>query len=332
LTVLVSILSNTFNQINRDAIAEQMYRRAVSTFQGVKSDGIFSFQPPINILALVFLWPARFMVTPHLYHKIIVFCARLSNLPLLLIIRFVERQFLLRDHSERSDWLRPSTYFQHLDLFGGARTELNAVFEFEDDIDDDVLPGGAFDIHDGVMTPAVGVGLGDTSTASTGAAGGDDTMGKSMQLGHNAEDRGRAGATMGVDVDKGGDAHRAARERSRQRRTQSMSDWGGTIASTSSTPRARPTILSKLYGYGSARGSYRRDDVGYNNMNTPTVKTPTSGSSRLSSLWLNSTDEMEGNDEELEAEREALKERLERIEEGQKRIEEALKGLGGGGD
>lgn len=201
---------------------------------------------------------------------------------------------------------------------------MNAVFEFEDDIDDDVLPGGAFDIHDGVMTPAVGVGVGDTSTASAN----DDTVGKSMQLGHNAEDRGRTGTTLGGDLDRG-DAHRAAaRERSRQRRTMSMSDWGGTIASTSSTPRTRPTILSKLYGYGSARGSYNN-----NNMNTPTSKTPTSGSSRLSSLWLNNnTDEMDMNDEELEAEREALKQRLERIEEGQKRIEEALKGLGGGGD
>jgi len=39
LTVLVSILGHTFNAINNDAIAEQMYRKAVSTFQGVKSDG-----------------------------------------------------------------------------------------------------------------------------------------------------------------------------------------------------------------------------------------------------------------------------------------------------
>ena len=39
LTVMVSILSNTFNAINKDALAEQMYRKAVSTFQGVKSDG-----------------------------------------------------------------------------------------------------------------------------------------------------------------------------------------------------------------------------------------------------------------------------------------------------
>lgn len=37
LTVLVSILSNTFNAINEDALAEQMYRRAVSVSDPVMS-------------------------------------------------------------------------------------------------------------------------------------------------------------------------------------------------------------------------------------------------------------------------------------------------------
>lgn len=366
LTVLVSILSNTFNQINRDAIAEQMYRRAVSTFQGVKSDGIFSFQPPINILALIFLWPARFMVTPHFYHKIIVFAARLSNAPLLLLIHFIELHFLFNNDNNNdgrngngnrigggttgrmSDWLKPSTYFQHLDLFGGARTELNAVFEFEEDIDDDALPGGAFDIHDGVMTPAIGVGHDDTRIGESG--GGNN--GRSMQLGHGEMDErtGRSTTTTTTSNNtKGQDTLRAARERSRQRRTQSMSDWGGTIASSSSTPRARPTILSKLYGYGSSRSNvnYRERSTlvdalsaslppSHSATRTPTTaNTPTTGSSRLSSLWLDNGDNGDNDvadeaDEEREEENRLIRERLERIEEGQKRIEEALKALGGG--
>ncbi|KAI6164608.1 hypothetical protein EDD17DRAFT_1804828 [Pisolithus thermaeus] len=48
LTVLVSILSNTFARINEDAAAEAMFRRAVSVLEGVKADSLFSYQPPIN--------------------------------------------------------------------------------------------------------------------------------------------------------------------------------------------------------------------------------------------------------------------------------------------
>jgi hypothetical protein len=36
LTVLVAILSNTFATINADAAAESMFRKAVSTLEGVK--------------------------------------------------------------------------------------------------------------------------------------------------------------------------------------------------------------------------------------------------------------------------------------------------------
>lgn len=38
LTVLVSILSHTFSTINEDAAAEAMFRKAVSTIEGVKAD------------------------------------------------------------------------------------------------------------------------------------------------------------------------------------------------------------------------------------------------------------------------------------------------------
>lgn len=193
-----------------------MYRRAVSTFQGVKSDGIFSFQPPINILALIFLWPARIFVTPHTYHKIIVFAARFTNLPLLLIIRLVERHFLFRgqvygsgsDGSDGSDsgkpkWWRPSIWAWKLDWFGGTRTELNAVFEYESDIDDDALPGGAFDIHDGVMTPAnVESDTGDITAAA-----------KIMQLGGGISSSASSNANGGG----GGRANSRGRESMRRK-------------------------------------------------------------------------------------------------------------------
>lgn len=394
LTVLVSILSNTFNQINRDAIAEQMYRRAVSTFQGVKSDGIFSFQPPINILAFIFLYPARVFMTPHTYHKIIVFAARLSNLPLLLIIRLVERHLLFRgdysgegNNSKTPDWLRPSTYLSKLDWFGGARTELNAVFEFEDDIEDDILPGGAFDIHDGVMTPAHvemnhnnNGGNDDgkknlmtfpsTSTSSTSTSNGNI----STKIDERTGRKGRSDeGNRGKDREEEEMDIQTLRERSRQRRTQSMSDWGGTLASISSASSSsmnpqskrfrRPTILSKLYGYGSSRfddlprrrdysngGGGRGENDGLPHPPIPhthayntglqrqdlkdedTIRTPNTAGSRLSNLWSSSSNGKYGDDrydDENEEERERREREYEEERENMKarleRIEEGQK-------
>ena len=46
---------------------------------GIKSDAIFNYWPPINLLALVTLVPIRFMLTPRRFHSLNVFCTRTSN-------------------------------------------------------------------------------------------------------------------------------------------------------------------------------------------------------------------------------------------------------------
>lgn len=72
LTVVVAILSHTFSELNQDAKAEYMFRHAVGIVEGVKceyglsvvfgtsaksiADALFSFQPPLNILALFLLY------------------------------------------------------------------------------------------------------------------------------------------------------------------------------------------------------------------------------------------------------------------------------------
>lgn len=95
LTILVSMLSNTFSTIVSNATAEIQYRHAVQTLEGVKSDAIFAYQPPFNILAMFVLVPLRWVVSPRWFHKIHVFFVRLLNLPLLLIIAATERRLLL---------------------------------------------------------------------------------------------------------------------------------------------------------------------------------------------------------------------------------------------
>ncbi|KAI0334570.1 hypothetical protein GY45DRAFT_1118209 [Cubamyces sp. BRFM 1775] len=92
LTVLVSILSHTFSTINDDAAAEAMFRRAVSTIEGVKADSLFSYQPPINLFALCIMLPASYVLTPRWFHKVNVFMIRLTSFPILLGIAWYERQ------------------------------------------------------------------------------------------------------------------------------------------------------------------------------------------------------------------------------------------------
>ena len=94
LTILVSMLTNTFSTIVSNATAEIQFRRAVLTFEGVKSDAIFAYQPPFNILSVFVLLPLKFIVTPRWFHKINVTAVRILNAPLLLIIGFYERRFL----------------------------------------------------------------------------------------------------------------------------------------------------------------------------------------------------------------------------------------------
>lgn len=97
LTLLVAMLSHDFSTIVANASMENQYRRAVVTFGGVKSDSIFAYQPPFNILAVCLLLPLKLMVSPRWFHKINVAASRTLNAPLLLLICLCERKYLWRD-------------------------------------------------------------------------------------------------------------------------------------------------------------------------------------------------------------------------------------------
>ncbi|KAI1177535.1 hypothetical protein F4777DRAFT_541293 [Nemania sp. FL0916] len=94
LTILVSMLTNTFSNVVANATAEVHFRKAVLTLEGVKSDAIFAYQPPFNIIALFILVPMKFFVSPRWFHKIHVATVRALNLPVLLVIAILERQLL----------------------------------------------------------------------------------------------------------------------------------------------------------------------------------------------------------------------------------------------
>lgn len=153
LTILVSMLSNTFSKLVADATAEIQFRRAVLTFEGVKSDAIFAYRPPFNILALLILVPLRFCVTPRWFHKIHITAARILNLPILLFINMYERRYLWKQkiYTPGAPVKRNKSGF--FNSFSVHR-DIQAVFdaepsdtilkelEDEDEIDEDILEMG----------------------------------------------------------------------------------------------------------------------------------------------------------------------------------------------
>ncbi|KAI9716453.1 MAG: hypothetical protein M1812_005348 [Candelaria pacifica] len=115
LTILVSMLSNTFATIVTNATEEIQFRRAVLTFMGVKSDAIFAYLPPFNLLALTILLPLKFIVTPRWFHKVNVTAVRILNAPLLLLIAFYERKiwaFAPRQHSSTTKTANKDSWWE----------------------------------------------------------------------------------------------------------------------------------------------------------------------------------------------------------------------------
>lgn len=105
LTILVSMLSHTFSNIVGHANTEVQFRRAVLTLEGVKSDAIFAYQPPLNVLALLILLPLKLVVSPRWFHKVNVTAVRTLNAPILFIIGWYDRRFLWKP-------ARPKVYEQ----------------------------------------------------------------------------------------------------------------------------------------------------------------------------------------------------------------------------
>ncbi|KAA1467684.1 hypothetical protein DENSPDRAFT_813509 [Dentipellis sp. KUC8613] len=101
LTILISILSNTFARIDANANQEYLFQFTINTLEGMKSDALFSYQPPFNLLAFVILWPAKYVLTPRLFHSANVFMIRLTSFPILITITVYER------------YLRPNSSLLH---------------------------------------------------------------------------------------------------------------------------------------------------------------------------------------------------------------------------
>ncbi|KAL5504342.1 hypothetical protein ACEPAH_8416 [Sanghuangporus vaninii] len=93
LTILISILSNTFARINENSNGEYLFQYTITTIEGVKCDALFSYQPPFNLLAYALLLPLKWISSPRALHSANVFLIRLTSFPVLMIIRIYEHYF-----------------------------------------------------------------------------------------------------------------------------------------------------------------------------------------------------------------------------------------------
>ncbi|EJU03811.1 hypothetical protein DACRYDRAFT_21243 [Dacryopinax primogenitus] len=147
LTVLVSILSNTFATINADALAESLFRRAVTTVEGVKVDALFSYLPPLNLIAFIIMFPASCVLTPRWFHKLNVTAIRITSFPILLAIAFYERQIAPSRQSPTfldratqaafrmvENMPRRLKRFSLFEGFAGPAADIDAIFEIQDRI------------------------------------------------------------------------------------------------------------------------------------------------------------------------------------------------------
>ncbi|KAH7318396.1 nonselective cation channel [Stachybotrys elegans] len=115
LTILVAMLTNTFSKIIAHETAEVHFRRAVLTFAGVKSDAIFAYPPPFNILALLIMVPLKTAVSDKTFHEVHVALVRILNYPVLLLIGLYERQRAWSGEGRHTRW-SASRLSPHSDL------------------------------------------------------------------------------------------------------------------------------------------------------------------------------------------------------------------------
>lgn len=129
LTILVALLTNTFSRIAAAETAEIQFRRAVLTFEGVKSDAIFAYPPPFNILALVVLLPLKFLISPRAFHDTHVAIVQVLNAPTLLLIGLYERRHRIWGQTASGGGSKPFLKWQFTGF--SPHGDIQAVFEAE---------------------------------------------------------------------------------------------------------------------------------------------------------------------------------------------------------
>ncbi|KAF9436426.1 hypothetical protein BGZ76_004024 [Entomortierella beljakovae] len=93
-TLLISIFSQTFSEVSANAKEEFMYLFSVKVMEEVKSDVLYEFQPPFNILAGIIVLPCRWLCPPRVAGKVSRVLLRIFYFPELVCIWVFEMMVL----------------------------------------------------------------------------------------------------------------------------------------------------------------------------------------------------------------------------------------------
>lgn len=92
-TILITVLTNSFMAVVQNANEEHQFVFAVNTLSMVKSDALFSYVAPTNILGW-FMTPLRYLLPFRQYLKINRTAIKITHFPILFSIYIYERTFL----------------------------------------------------------------------------------------------------------------------------------------------------------------------------------------------------------------------------------------------
>lgn len=94
-TILITVLTNSFMAIVKNAEEEHQFLFAVNTISMVKSDALFSYVAPTNVLGWL-VTPLRYIMPFRQYVRFNRTLIKITHLPILILIFCYERLFLTR--------------------------------------------------------------------------------------------------------------------------------------------------------------------------------------------------------------------------------------------
>ncbi|KAJ9654535.1 hypothetical protein H2198_006411 [Neophaeococcomyces mojaviensis] len=92
-TILITVLTNSFMEIVRNANEEHQYLFAVNTISNVKSDTLFAYVPPLNVLQWLLI-PLRYVMPFREYVRVNRTIIKATHFPILFAIYLYERLVL----------------------------------------------------------------------------------------------------------------------------------------------------------------------------------------------------------------------------------------------
>ncbi|KKK25211.1 hypothetical protein ARAM_001061 [Aspergillus rambellii] len=101
-TILITVLTNSFMGIVQNANQEHQFLFAVNTISMVKSDALFSYVAPTNILAWL-ITPLRYLIPFKQYVKVNRTIIKITHLPILFTICLYEKTILGSQMIESTD-------------------------------------------------------------------------------------------------------------------------------------------------------------------------------------------------------------------------------------